>query len=200
MNKRQQQILDLALQQGILRARDLESMGLPRAYLTILVRQGALVRLAKGLYARPDRAASAHDHLLEIATKYPQAVFCLLTALSLHGLTTQAPHEVWLAIDGKARAPSVTYPPLRLIRMSGSSLTQGVEHMNVDGTTQIRVTSVAKTVADCFKYRNKIGLDVALEALREARSSKRATMDELWQCAQRCRVSNVMRPCLESLV
>lgn len=166
--------------------------------LSTLTRQGKLTRLSRGLYALPERAASEHATLAEVASKHPNALVCLLSALQFHGLTTQSPFEVWVAIANKARAPKMDYPPLRIVRFSGDALTAGVEEHHVDGVT-VRVTSVAKTVADCFKYRNKIGLDVALEALREAWSAKRVKMDDLWQYAQVCRVANVMRPYLESL-
>jgi len=125
-------------------------------------------------------------------------VICLLSALRFHGLTTQAPFEVWLAIENKALAPKLDYPPLRIVRFSGAAFTEGVEEHLVDAV-MIRVTSVAKTVADCFKYRNKIGLDVALEALREAWQAKRMSSEEIWRFAKVCRVANVMRPYLESI-
>jgi predicted transcriptional regulator of viral defense system len=136
--------------------------------------------------------------MAEVARRHPQAVVCLLSALRLHGLTTQSPFELWLAIPNKSRAPKIDYPPLRIVRFSGVGLTDGVEEHRIDGVA-VRVTSVARTVADCFKFRNKIGLDVALEALREALAERRVTMDELWRCAVQCRVANVMRPYMESL-
>jgi len=115
----------------------------------------------------------------------------------VHDLTTQSPFEVWLAIPNKARAPKMDYPPLRVVRFSGAALTDGIEEHQIDGVT-VRVTNVARTVADCFKFRNKIGLDVALEALQESWRAKRVTMDELWRYANLCRVANVMRPYMES--
>ena len=133
-----------------------------------------------------------------MARKHPQAIICLLSALRFHDLTTQSPFEVWLAIPNKARSPKMDYPPLRIMRFSGAALTHGVEDHVVDGVS-VRVTSVARTVADCFKFRNKIGLDVALEALQEAWRAKRVSMDELWRYATLCRVTNVMRPYMESL-
>lgn len=136
--------------------------------------------------------------LAELALRHPQAVVCLLSALRVHELTTQSPAEVWLAIANKARAPRVDYPPLRIVHFSAPTLTQGIEEVTIDNTT-VKVTSVARTIADCFKFRNKIGLDVALEALSEAWRAKRVSMDELWRSAQLCRVANVMRPYLESL-
>ena len=133
-----------------------------------------------------------------IAIKSKNLIFCLLTALQLHGLTTQSPHEVWVAIGQKSRAPKMEYPPLRVVRMS--DVAHGITTVVVDGVVNIPVTDIPKTIADCFKFRNKIGLDVALEALRDAWRQKKVTMDELWQAAEHCRVSNVMRPYLESLV
>jgi len=136
--------------------------------------------------------------LAEVACRVPKGVVCLLSALRFHDLTTQAPFEVWLAIENKALAPKLDYPPLRIVRFSGESFTEGVEEHVVDSVT-IRITCVAKTVADCFKYRNKIGLDVALEALREAWYQKRMNSDDLWRYAKVCRVANVMRPYLDGL-
>jgi predicted transcriptional regulator of viral defense system len=166
--------------------------------LTRAVRQGQLQRLGRGLYGLPSRPTSEHATLAEVARRVPKGVICLLSALRFHNLTTQAPHEVWLAIGNKAAAPRLDYPPLRILRFSVVTLTEGVEEHMVDGVP-IRVTGVAKTVADCFKYRNKIGLDVALEALRASWREKRMTSDELWRYAKLCRVANVMRPYLESL-
>jgi predicted transcriptional regulator of viral defense system len=141
---------------------------------------------------------SEFDGLGVVAVRNPQLVFCLLTALQIHGLTTQLPHEIWVAIGQKARAPKIDFPPLRVTRMSNVSY--GITTISVDGNVQISVTNIAKTVADCFKFRNKIGLDIALEALRDSWQQRKVTMDELWQAAQHCRVANVMRPYLESVV
>ena len=193
-----QNILDLAAERGLIRPRDLTERGLPTVALTRLVRQGRLQRVGRGLYALPDRPVSEHNTLAEVARKHPQAIVCLLSALRFHDLTTQSPFEVWLAIPNKARAPKMDYPPLRIVRFSGAALTRGVEDHVIDGVP-VRVTSVARTVADCFKFRNKIGLDVALESLQEAWRAKRASMDELWRYATLCRVANVMRPYMESL-
>jgi predicted transcriptional regulator of viral defense system len=182
---------------GTARARELEADGVPRAQLSRLVAAGELQRLARGVYALPGYRGTEHSALLTVAKRAPLAVFCLLTALRLHGLTTQAPFEAWIAIGNKDHAPRLDYPPLRIVRFSAPSLAYGLQTMQVDGGA-LRVTSVAKTVADCFKFRNKIGLDVALEALREARRSGKAGADELWRCARVDRVANVMRPYLEA--
>jgi predicted transcriptional regulator of viral defense system len=191
-------ILELAAERGLIRSRDLIEHGLPTVALTRLVRQGRLQRVGRGLYALPDRPVSEHNALAEVARRHPQAIVCLLSALRFHDLTTQSPFEVWLAIPNKARAPKMDYPPLRIVRFSGTALTHGVEDHVIDGVP-VRVTGVARTVADCFKFRNKIGLDVALEALQEAWRAKRVSMDELWRYATLCRVANVMRPYMESL-
>jgi len=198
MENTYKQILSLAGARGLIRPRDLGAHGLPRVALTRLVRQGLLTRVSRGLYASPNRIVSEHGALAEVAHKHPQAIVCLLSALRVHDLTTQSPFEIWLAIPNKARAPRLEYPPLRIVRLSGAALTDGIEHHQIDGVS-VCVTNIARTVADCFKFRNKIGLDVAIEALQEAWSNKRLSMDELWRYAIQCRVANVMRPYLEAL-
>lgn len=192
--------LNLVNSGGILRARDFARAGISSIKIQKAKKSGVIIKLGRGLYVSAHRKSTSQDHLAEIAIKYPRSVFCLLTALQIHGITTQAPHEVWLAIDNKAREPSIDYPPLRIARFSGPALTEGVEQKFIDGVVQIPVTTVAKTIADCFKYRNKIGLDVALEALKDAWRQKKVSMDELWEAAEICRMTNVMRPYLESLI
>ena len=193
-----QKAIALAAKAGVFRTRDALASGIPTTTLTRLVRAKKLVRVGRGLYSLPERPMSEHMGMVEVASRASQGVFCLLTALRFHNLTTQSPFELWLALPNKVRKPSFDYPPVRVVRFSGEALTQGVETHTVDGV-QVRVYSVAKTVADCFKYRNKIGQDVALEALQEAWREKRVTMDELWRYAKVCRVANVMRPYMESL-
>jgi predicted transcriptional regulator of viral defense system len=163
-----------------------------------MVAANQLLRVARGLYAMPGYQSGEHGALVEVAKRAPDALFCLLTALRIHDLTTQSPFEVWIAIGNKSHPPRMEYPPLRTTRFSAAALTTGVETRRVDGV-KIQVTSVAKTVADCFKFRNKVGLDVALEALREARRAKKASADELWRYAKINRVTNVMRPYLEAV-
>ncbi len=198
MDNAAERLINLARSRGLIRSRDLAPLAISRVSLTRAVRRGQLERVGRGLYGLPGREVSAHGSLAEVARRVPKGVVCLLSALRFHGLTTQAPFEVWLAIENKAIAPKLDYPPLRIVRFSGVALTEGVEEHVVDGVT-IRVTSIAKTVADCFKYRNKIGLDVALEALRDAWKDKRLTSEAIWRYAKICRVANVMRPYLESL-
>lgn len=191
------QIVDMARAKGLIRPRDLTEQGLSRVALTRLVRQGRLVRINRGLYALPDRKTSGYGSLAEVASRYPQGIVCLLSALRLHDLTTQSPFEVWLAIPNKSHAPKMDYPPIRVVRFSGKALTEGIEEHIFDGVT-VRVSNIPRTVVDCFKFRNKIGLDVALEALREA-WNQRVSMDDLWRYATLFRVANVMRPYMESL-
>jgi predicted transcriptional regulator of viral defense system len=169
-----------------------------RSQISRMVAAGKLVRIARGLYAMPGYQSGEHAALVTVAKRAPNVLFCLLTALRIHDLTTQAPFEVWIAIGNKDHPPRLDYPPLRTVRFSDAALTAGVETRRVDGTV-VRVTGVAKTVADCFKFRSKIGLDVALEALREARRAKKASADELWRYAKLNRVANVMRPYLEAV-
>jgi predicted transcriptional regulator of viral defense system len=192
------EVLKIARKAGIVRPRDLARQGIPSVYLRRLHRRGLLAQSGRGLYTLPGADLTANWSLAEAAKRVPHGVVCLLSALRFHVLTTQVPFEVWLALDRKARAPSSGSPPLRIVRMSGRALTAGAEEQRIEGVT-VRLFNAAKTVADCFKYRNKIGLDVALEGLREAWRQRRATMDELWRYAQVCRVARVMRPYLESL-
>lgn len=194
----EQRILALIRQQPLLRARDLATHGLPTMALSRLVASGQLQRVARGVYSLPQQAISAHRSLAEVTIRVPKGVVCLLSALRFHEIGTQAPFEVWLAIPQAMPAPHFQRPALRVVRMSGAALAEGVERVVVDGVS-VAVFNPAKTVADCFKYRNKIGLDVALEALSEAWRARKLTMDELWRYATIDRVHNVMRPYLEAL-
>lgn len=198
METQADRLINFVRSHGLIRSSDLASLEIPTIALTRAVRRHQLERVGRGLYGLPERTVSSNGALAEIARRVPKGVVCLLSALRYHELTTQAPFEIWVAIENKAAKPKIDYPPLRIIRFSGAALTDGIEEHIVDGVT-IRVTSVEKTVADCFKYRNKIGLDVALEALREAWQAKRITSEGIWHYAKVCRVANVMRPYLESL-
>jgi len=167
--------------------------------LSRLVTAGRLERVARGVYTLPGRVLSEHRSLAEVALRVPRGVVCLLSALRVHGIGTQAPFEVWLAIPQKTSVPRIDPPAVHTIRMSGPALTEGIDRMTVDGV-EVPVFNAAKTVADCFKYRNKIGLDVALEALRDGWTQGKLTMDDVWHYARIDRVANVMRPYLESLI
>ena len=192
-----QRVLDLARQKGMLRAADLTGVGAARVALTRLMASGQLERVGRGLYRLPGVSASEHETLATVAAKAPQAVFCLLTALQFHGLSTQLPRQVWIAMPRGSHAPRLDYPPIKMVQFTGEAYSEGIEEYERDGVP-LRVYSVAKTVADCFKHRNKIGLDVALEALRDALAQKKVTANALWRYAQICRVANVMRPYLEA--
>ena len=198
MTDRSSPIASLLQSKALLRPSDAVALGYSRMYLAQLAKQGLVRKISRGLYATPQRKESEFSSFAEIASKHPKALVCLVSALSFHGLTTQAPHEVWIAIGNKDRIPTMSYPPLRVVRFGGEALTEGVASHTMDGV-EVKVTNVAKTIADCFKFRNKIGLDIALEALKEAVQSKRVTMDELWHYSQLCRVHKVMRPYLEGL-
>ena len=190
--------LRLARRRQGVTARQLTQAGIHTQVLSRLVATGELERIARGLYRPPGYAVTEHHGLAIAAAAVPHGVVCLLSALQYHGIGTQLPSEVWVAIDRRARRPTLSYPPLRIVRYTGAALTEGVENHHVEGS-KVRVYNVAKTIADCFKYRNKIGLDVALEALREAWRARRFTMDELDHYAMICRVERVMRPYLEAL-
>lgn len=180
------------------RSRDFVAAGITRSEISRMVAAGRLERIARGLYTMPGYRGSEHETLATLARLSPGVVFCLLTALRFHDLTTQAPFEVWIGIGNKYHPPRTKYPKLRVVRFSAAGLQQGVEKHDVEGVP-IRVTGVARTVADCFKFRSKVGLDVALEALRDARRSRKATPEELWHYAKLDRVANVMRPYLEAV-
>lgn len=193
-----QAILGLAKRQGLVRPKDLDRAGIPRVYLRRMVVAGLLAKLGRGLYALPGYEPSELASIAEAAKKAPNAIVCLLSALRVHGLTTQNPFEVWIMIDRNAWRPKLDYPPLRIVRASGEALTAGVLEMKIDGI-KTQVTNPAKTVADCFKYRNKIGVDVAIEALRDCWKRRAATLDEIDRFAEIDRVAKVMRPYMEAL-
>ena len=181
---------------GVLRARDAVREGIARTYIQKAVKSGQIERIARGLYTLPGQVIDEHQTLLEATKQVPNSVICLLSALRVHDLTTQNPHEIWICIDRKARKPNIDFPKLRVIRSSKALLFEGVMEMAI-GSFSIRVYDPARTVVDCFRYRNKIGLDVAVEALRECVRKRRGNMNEIWKYAKLCRVANIMRPYLE---
>jgi predicted transcriptional regulator of viral defense system len=193
-----QALENLARKQGIIRARDLKRLGLPSVYLGRLVGQGRLVRRARGVYAAPHHEIrGTHDWELA-CLRLPKGVLCLLSALVYHGIGTQNPADVWIAIDVKAWRPRVIYPRMRIVRFSGEALTHKVVTVRA-GRATLRVYDSAKTVADCFKYRHKIGLEVAVEALREGWRARKFTIEQLAESARICRVHHVIQPYLEML-
>ncbi len=188
----------LAHEKGLIRASELAKFGASGAVLQRLLETDQLTRISRGVYIPVNLMFSEKIQHAVVALKFPRMVFCLLTALQIHELTTQLPHQLWVAIGQKARAPKLDFPPLRIIRMNDLSF--GLTTLIFDGGIPIQVTNVAKTIADFFKYRNKVGIDVALEALRDAWRQKKVTMDEIWLAAEHCRAANIMRPYMESLV
>jgi predicted transcriptional regulator of viral defense system len=192
-------VAKLAKTAGVLRPRDLDAHGIARQYLRLAEQQGLVVRSGRGLYTAADAPITEFHTIAEASKRVPRGVICLLSALRFHDIGTQNPFEVWMAIGEKDRRPAAGLPPLRVVRFSRQSLTFGQENYRVEGVPT-RIFSAAKTVADCFKYRNKIGLDVALEALREGLKQRKTTPSALWEAAKVCRVSNIMKPYMEALV
>ncbi len=190
--------LRLIEQMGLARPAELEAGGVSRALLYRLVRRGHVERRARGIYVAARHATTAGHTLAQVAKRVPRGVFCLLTALRFHGLPTQAPAEVWIALPEKARRPQLDYPRLRVARFSGAALTEGVETHRLEGV-EIHVYSAAQTVADCFKYRNKLGIDVAVEALRDFSRHHRGGATDLARFARICRVTRVMQPYLDAI-
>lgn len=193
-----QRVLELARQRYVVRASDLEVMQVPRVVLSRLTRSGKLQKVGRGLYALQETPTLDIDGMLSVASRVPQAVFCLTTALQFHELTTQLPRDIWVAMPRGSHLPRIAYPPIKMVQMSGEVYENGVETHVLQGVT-VRVFSVAKTVADCFKHRSKVGLDVAIEALKDARVSNKTTVEALWEQSKVCRVATLIRPYLEAL-
>jgi predicted transcriptional regulator of viral defense system len=194
-----EQILRLARRKGMLRPRDLASLDIPRRHLTRLTEQGILNRSGRGIYFLANADVTENHSLAEACKRVPSGVICLLSALRFHGLTTQNPWEVWMAITPASRKPRVDSPSLRIMRFSGEAFKDGVEHHRIQGV-DVQIYSAAKTVVDCFKYRNKIGVDVAVEALRDAWQKRVVTAEQISHFAKVCRMTNVMRPFMDSLL
>jgi predicted transcriptional regulator of viral defense system len=198
MKSSQRQLAASARSKAVLQPRDFARLRLHPQEISRLVNKGELIRVSRGRYVLPHAEHSENLGLALVAAAVPRSVVCLLSALRFHGIGTQAPHEVWIAVEQGAARPRLDYPPVRVTLMSGSAFTFGVERHQLDGVS-VRIYSPAKTVADCFKFRNKTGLDVAIEALREVLRAKRCTRDELWAAGKVCRVTTVIRPYLEVL-
>ena len=193
-----QKIMHYVAEHGIVRPRDIEAIGFPRQYLVRLHRRGKVNRPSRGIYTLPDANVTEWHSYAEVAKRLPEGVICLLSALAFHEITTQSPPSVWIALRKGARTPALASPSLRIVRLSGPSLTGGNENHKIEGVP-VQVYSAAKTVADCFKFRNKIGLDVAIEALKDCLRQKKASVNEIYGYAKVCRVSNIIRPYMEAL-
>jgi len=192
------EVLEMARRAGVLRLSDVTARGIHPEYVRRLYQQGQLMRMGRGLYMLADGEVSEHVSLAQASKWVPRGVVCLLSALRFHDIGTQNPSEVWMALDRRTRKPRLDYPPLRVMRFSGRAMAEGIEEHTTDGVP-VRIYGPAKTVADCFKYRNKIGVDVAMEALRESRRERKCTVDEIWHYAKICRVATVIMPYLEAL-
>jgi predicted transcriptional regulator of viral defense system len=183
---------------GMIRSRDLDDIGVPRTVLKRLVDRGDLMRRSRGVYTLPDHEPTRHTDLAEVCARAPKATVCLISALEFHGLTTQIPHAVWIMINRVGRRPKIDHPQIRVVHASGEALTSGVETHEIEGI-DVRMTSPAKTVADCFKYRDHVGLDVAIEALRDYLSQRKATPSQVYEMAKIDRVATTIRPYLAAL-
>ncbi|OGV26143.1 MAG: hypothetical protein A3F18_08515 [Legionellales bacterium RIFCSPHIGHO2_12_FULL_37_14] len=193
-----QKVLQMVRKAGVVRISDLTKNGITRATVSRLVSENKLEKLAPGLYCLPEAQLSEKESLIIIASRVPQAVFCLLTALQIHELTTQLPRKIWIAMPRGSHTPKIEYPPVKMVQYSEEVYVEGVEIIESD-YIKMKVYNPAKTIADCFKHRTKIGIDIAIEALKEAYSKNKVSMDELWHYAKICRVANVMRPYLEAI-
>ena len=198
-NNTENAIMKMAHKTGVVRAREIREAGLHPEYLRKLCKSRKLIRTGRGLYVLADGDFTEHHSLAEACKRVPHGIICLLSALSYHEIGTQNPHQIWMAIDRAMRKPKVDYPPIRVFRFSGPSLKEGIEEKKIEGVS-VRVYNPAKTVADSFKYRNKVGIDVAIEALKECWRSRRCTIDELFHYARICRVQNIMQPYMEAIV
>ena len=191
-----QKVLDLFEREKLVRPKDLEEINVDTKYLYLLLKEGKLKKIGEGLYTLRDFSIDEKFSLVEVSKQIPEGVFCLLTALEFQEMTTQVPHEVWIALDNSAYVPKIESVQLRVVRMSGESLSSGISEYSIEGIP-VKIYTPAKTVADCFKFRNKIGLDIAIEALRDYIQGSYGTLDELWKYAKICRVQKIIRPYLE---
>ncbi len=194
-----EQMQEILRRQAYVRPRDLEELGIPRSFLLRMVRQGKAERIERGLYEILDADMTENHDIAAVAKRVPSSIVCLISALSYHGIGTQIPHQVWIAIDRKARKPRLESLPVRIVRFSGAALRYGIIEKTLEGVP-VRITSPARTVVDCFRYRYKVGLDVATEALRDALGWRRTTVAEICRAAEVCRVRTVIRPYIEALI
>ena len=191
-------LLDYVQSHGMVRPRDLETIRVARQVLKRLVDRGQLVRRSRGVYTVSDHEPTRHTDLAEVCARVPRATVCLISALNFHELTTQMAHAVWIMIDRAGRRPKIQHPPTRIVYASSEAVTAGVETHEIEGV-QVPITNPAKTVADCFKYRDHVGQDVAIEALRECLRQRKATPAQIYEMAKIDRVARIVRPYIEAL-
>ena len=194
-----QQLRDLIRTTYIISTKDLNQLGIPRGYLQVLCEEGLLTKTGRGMYTTIDGLDVENISLAHVSKAIPKSVICLLSALRFHEIGTQLPHRVWIALDRRVAMPSLAQPKIQVVRFSGEALTGGIETHIVAGVG-VRVYNPAKTIADCFKYRNKTGLEVALEALKEGIRLQKASPTDLWKYAKICRVTKIMQPYMEALL
>jgi len=183
---------------GILRTSEALDEGINRRTLYHMADEGLLTKLERGVYKLVDQGPLSNPDLAVVAKKVPKAVVCLISALDFHEMTTEIPHQVHIALPRTSRDPKLDHPPIKVYRFSGRSLTEGIEKHELDGV-EVKVYNPAKTIADCFKFRNKIGLDVAIEALEQGIEQGKATYKDILKYAEICRVKTVIKPYLEAI-
>jgi len=193
------QALELLGARSMMRLRDFAAHGIGPETLARLVRDGIVVRPARGLYQLAAGSADARRTLAEAAALVPKGIVCLVSALQFHGLTLQMPSSIWMAIARTAWRPRIDYPPIRFVRFAGPALTEGIEHHRIESVA-VPITAPARTIVDCFRYRAKVGIDVAMEGLREGLRQRKATSDQLWRDATKARVWSIMKPYVEATV
>jgi len=184
---------------GVLRMSEALKTNIHRRMLYSMLEAGIIEKLGRGLYRLADLPPLGNPDLVSVSLKIPNGVICLISALSYYEITTQVPHEVYVALDRGSEAPRLAHPPIRIFWFSGQAFTHGTQTYKIDGVP-VRIYSPEKTIADCFKYRNKIGLDTAIEALKLCRQKKHFKSEEVMRFARVCRVEKVMRPYLEALL
>jgi len=195
---KEQAVIDLTRKLGTIRIKDLFERGIHPEFVRRLVQKEILVRSSRGLYALAGSVITENHDLALLGKRIPKGVICLSSALFFHNIGTQCPHKIWLALEKGSAQPRLSYPPLFVVRFSGPSFSEGIAEYSLEGTL-VRIYNPAKTIADIFKFRNKIGLDVAIEALKDCLRSRKATIDELWYYAKICRVQKIMQPYIEAL-
>ena len=195
----QKKVIQYLRKRGLARARDFSLLGIQRSQLVRLMDQGILSRTSRGVYRLSDGTMNEYSHFADVAKRVPNGVISLLSALRFHEIGTQNPSSVWLAISRKSRKPRLDYPLLQLVWFSGRAFSEGIELHKIDGV-DVLIYSPAKTIADCFKYRNKVGLDVCVEALKDSLAKRKVLLKDLWFYAKVCRVSSIIRPYVEALI
>jgi len=183
----------------VFRPRDLETHEIRRSRLETWLRQGLIERIERGLYRRVDAEPDENETASAVAARVPGAIICLVTALHMHGIGTELPRRVWIALDRKARKPKISRLPVHVVWFSGPMLTYGVDTVEMNGVP-VKITSPARTIVDCFRYRNKVGLDVAVEALRDAMAWGEIDVGQIERAAKACRQQSVIGPYIEAMI